>query len=141
MNSSMPIVIVVALLVVGAVAWLYLKQRRTRELRGRFGPEYDRVVDERGGSRRAEAELDRRARRIGHLSIRPLTSVERTRYSEKWHDQQAHFVDDPEGAVGEADHLIQEIMQVRGYPVGEFDQRAADLSVDHPEVVENYRIG
>ena len=139
MDTRTAVVIVVALLVVGVLAWTYLRQKRTATLRTRFGPEYEREVREQGGRERAEAELERRARRVERLAIQPLPAAERSRYSQMWKEQQARFVDDPPGAVGAADHLVEEVMAREGYPVGEFDQRAADISVDHPQVVENYR--
>jgi hypothetical protein len=139
MNEWTAVVIIVALLIVGAIAWMFLRQRRTGELRRHFGPEYDHELQTQGGRRRAEAELEARARRVKRLAIRPLPPAERTRYAEMWKDQQSRFVDDPTAAVDQADHLVEEVMQRRGYPVNEFEQQAADISVDHPQVVENYR--
>lgn len=139
MNQTTGIVLIVALVVVLAVAWMYFRSRRSRELRTHFGPEYDRLMHEKGSQGRAEAELAKREKRVNRLSIRPLPRDLTTRYAQKWNDEQAHFVDDPRAAVVEADHLVEEVMRERGYPVTEFDQRAADISVDHPHVVENYR--
>lgn len=140
MNTETAVVVIVALLVVGAVvAFLWKQQRRTHDLRDRFGPEYDRAIDERGGRSKAEAELRRRERRVERLSIRPLPPDRRARFTEEWNEQQARFVDEPKRAVVEADHLIEDVMKERGYPVSEFEQRAADISVDHPRVVDNYR--
>ena len=135
------IVIAAAIVVVALVVWQALKARRTRTLQDRFGPEYERAVDQTDDRREAEAELTERAKRRDELDIRPLTTASRTRYLEEWQRVQALFVDDPSGAVGEADSLIQSVMRERGYPVDDFDQRAADISVDHPEAVENYRQG
>jgi hypothetical protein len=132
------IVIVVAL---GVIGWLWARMRRTQHLQDRFGPEYARTVDEHGDSSTAEKELREREERRKQFDIRPLASESRTRYLERWKDVQARFVDDPAPAVGDADRLIGEVMRERGYPVDDFDQRASDLSVDYPEVVENYRAG
>lgn len=139
MNLSTAMVLVVGLVVVAAIAWMMLRRRHSRELRAHFGPEYDRLVEQRGKPSRAEAELDRRARRMARLSIRPLGRDAITRYAQEWNAQQTRFVDEPKAAVVEADHLVEEVMRERGYPVGEFEQRAADISVDHPQLVENYR--
>lgn len=114
--------------------------RRTSELRDRFGPEYDRVADDTN-KRGAEAELRNREERVEQFDIKPLPDESRERYQETWRDVQAQFVDDPRGAIGTADKLLKSVMAERGYPIEDFDQRAADLSVDHPEVVQNYREG
>lgn len=141
MNAWTAMVSVMALLVVGAIAWWYLRQRRSGELRSRFGPEYDHVMHEHGSRRVAEKELHDREKRIQRLSIRPLTPGERSHYAELWKMEQARFVDDPHEAIRKADRLVEEVMKLRGYPVSDFDQRAADVSVDHPHLVENYRSG
>ena len=133
------VIAIAAVVVVGLVVWTALRSRRTRTLREGFGPEYDRTVAEAPSKREAEAELDERRKRREELDIRPLSPGARERYVETWRETQARFVDDPAGAIGEADTLIQEVMRERGYPVENFDQRAADLSVDHPDVVSNYR--
>ena len=130
---------IVALIAV--VVWRALARRRTGRLQEQFGPEYDRTVDSADSRRKAEAELQAREERRRELEIRPLTEAARTRYVETWRITQAQFVDDPRGAVRSADSLIQSVMADRGYPVEDFDQRAADISVDHPQVVENYRDG
>lgn len=132
------LLIVGAAVVIGAAVWAYRK-RRSERLRARFGPEYDRVLAERGDRRRAEAELEARARRVQTLQIRDLDPRDRARFVDGWRSVQARFVDDPRGAVAQVDRLIRETMQACGYPVGSFDQCAADLSVTHPQVVENYR--
>jgi len=139
MNQTTAMVLIVGLVVVLAIAWMYFRQKRSKDLRAHFGPEYDRLVQEKGSQGRAEAELAERAARVKQFSIRPLPRDVSTRYAQKWNDQQTRFVDEPKAAVVEADHLVEEVMKERGYPVGEFDQRAADLSVDHPHLVENYR--
>ena len=131
------VIIVVAVVLIGI--WFTNRQRRTRELRERFGPEYDRAVDQYGDSGRANEALAARADRVEQLHIRPLSSDQSARYAESWRAVQARFVDDPEHAIDEADALVAEAMQARGYPMGDFEQRAADISVDHPQVVEHYR--
>ena len=132
--------VVVVLVIVAAVA-LYMRRRRntTTGLKNRFGPEYDRAVKQHGSERKAEAKLADRETRVDMLKIRDLDSTERERYLAQWQAVQSRFVDYPKGAVTEADELVSSLMQTRGYPVADFDQRAADISVDHPRVVENYR--
>src|SRR5262245_28571133 len=130
-----------AVLVIALVAWQLMTQQRTRKLRGEFGPEYERTVSSADSRREAEAELAERKKRRGSFDIRPLSTEERSRYTEEWQAVQSQFVDDPTGAVARADALIQGVMVDRGYPMEDFDQRAADVSVDHPRVVENYREG
>ena len=134
---------VTVILVVAALAWLYVRRRRTTtaELRQRFGPEYERAVQEHGSERQAEAQLADREKRVERLKIRDLDPTERERFSSQWTSLQSRFVDDPKGAVTEADALVSLMMEARGYPVADFHQRAADLSVDHPRVVANYRSG
>jgi hypothetical protein len=117
------------------------RHERSSQLRDRFGPEYDRVAGSTGSKSDAEAELEERAERRDQLGIRPLPEGSRERYLEWWRTVQAQFVDDPKGAIGAADQLIQSVMAERGYPVENFDQRADDLSVDHPDLVQNYRHG
>jgi hypothetical protein len=134
------LVLVVLALVVGAgAAWFFLERRRTQRLRRRFGPEYEHSVHAIGSRRKAEKELEHREERIQHLDIRLLEPAESDRFLEEWRGVQGRFVDNPAGAVAEADRLVAEVMRARGYPVTDFDQRAADISVDHPRVVENYR--
>jgi hypothetical protein len=129
-------VIVVLLAVVGVLVY---RQRRSAQLREGFGPEYDRVVSERGDQRAAEAELRERRERRRSYDIKPLSADARDRYAERWRETQAKFVDHPASALTDADDLVGEVMRERGYPVEDFDQQAADVSVDHPEVVEHYR--
>ena len=132
------VVIAVAVVVVLAVVlWQALDRRRTSKLQNRFGPEYDRTVGTAESRRDAEAELQAREERREQLDIHPLSQAARDRYTETWRVTQARFVDDPRGAVAAADSLIQSVMAERGYPVEDFEQRAADVSVDHPQVVEN----
>jgi FtsZ-interacting cell division protein ZipA len=136
-------IVIVAIVVIALIvaAFVVARQRRSQQLQEGFGPEYERTVEERGGDRReAEAELRERARRRKEFDIRPLEPAARDRYAERWRAAQRRFVDQPGPAVGEADALVMEVMRDRGYPVAdEFEQRAADVSVDHPEVVEHYR--
>ena len=136
------LLIVLALVAVLIVAGVLLFQRRRSEhLKSRFGPEYDHEVEEKGSRGKAEAELARREKRVEKLHIVPLEPAARQQFTERWTDVQAKFVDDPVRAVAYADALLAEVMSARGYPVGDFDQRAGDISVDHPKVVEHYRAG
>jgi hypothetical protein len=121
------------------VVWRALRTRRTQTLKDTFGREYDRTVEQAGGQRDAERELRERQKRHDELELKPLSPEARTRYANQWQDTQIRFVDDPKGAVAEADTLVQEVMNDRGYPVDDFDQRAADISVEHPDLVERYR--
>jgi len=140
MSIAAIVIIVAAVAIVGAAAWYVALQRRhTDELRTRYGTEYSRTVSELGSERSAQRELDRRQERVEALEIRPLLPEQRTRFSQEWRNVQSLFVDDPGGAISRADGLVEEVMKVRGYPVSDFDQRAADLSVHHARVVENYR--
>jgi hypothetical protein len=133
------IVVAAAVVVIGAIAWSAARARRRKGLQERFGSEYDRTVADAPNRREAEANLSERERRREQLDIRPLDQSSRDRYASEWQNTQARFVDDPEAAVGEADRLIQRVMLERGYPVDDFEQRADDLSVDHPDVISNYR--
>jgi hypothetical protein len=140
MDTRVVIVLVVALIAaIGVAAWLYLQKRRSDGLRQSFGPEYDRARADHPDQRSTERALEERQERVEQLHIRALSSDERDRFAERWRSAQAQFVDDPAGATRVADALIGEIMQAQGYPVGDFEQRAADISVDHPRVVEHYR--
>src|SRR5271163_314947 len=131
----------VVILIIALVAWFYVRKRRstTAGLRQKFGPEYDRAVLTHGSERKAEAKLVDREERVDKLKIRDLDLGEREHFSKQWQSVQSRFVDSPKGAVAEADDLVSSVMKARGYPVSDFDQRAADISVDHPRVVENYR--
>jgi hypothetical protein len=129
----------VVVIVVLGVLMSALRTRRTRSLQGRFGREYDRTVDKAGGRREAEQELKEREQRHDELELRPLPQDARERYQQQWQTTQGRFVDDPTGAVSEADELVQRVMRDRGYPVDDFEQRAADISVEHPDLVERYR--
>ena len=140
-TTQVAIVIAVAVLAVaGIVVWLLMRKHRTQRLRAQFGgAEYTRAVEEGGSRRKAEAALDGRAERVKGLHIRPLAAGDRARFVESWGRVQARFVDGPGGAVTDADQLLGDVMSTRGYPVSDFEQRAADISVDHPSVLENYR--
>ena len=144
MNPTLISLGVAVILVVAVLAWLYVQRRRrttTAGLRQRFGREYELAVGEQGSKRRAEAQLEAREKRVEKLTIRDLDPVERAHFSDRWRALQSRFVDDPKGVVTEADTLVSLLMQTRGYPLADFQQRAADISVDHPRVVANYRSG
>lgn len=136
--TQIAIIVAIIVLVVGAII-VFVQRRRTEKLRTRFGPEYERSIAESGDRRRAEAQLEKRAERVEKYHLRPLGAEDRSRFTEQWDRVQAHFVDAPAGAVAEADQLLGDIMATCGYPMGDFEQRAADISVDHPVVVQNYR--
>jgi hypothetical protein len=135
------LIAVAVVVVLAVIVWQALARRRTGRLQEQFGPEYNRMVTDADSKRDAEAELKAREERRQELEIRPLSQAAHDRYVETWQSVQSQFVDDPRGAVARADDLIQSVMAERGYPVEDFDQRAADISVDHPRVVENYREG
>lgn len=142
MDQNRLILIVIVVIVVAAIAafaFVTSRKRRSLKLRERFGPEYDRVVKQEGDERKAEGVLEFREKRREKFKLRPLSAGDRSSFGVRWKEVQARFVDDPRGAVTVADSLVTDVMQARGYPIGEFDQRAADISVDHPLVVENYR--
>jgi hypothetical protein len=134
------VLIIVLLIALVAAGVVIARQRRSQQLQEGFGPEYGRTLADRGDRRDAESELRERRERHDKLEIRELEPEARERYSERWRGAQRTFVDQPAAAVGEADALVSEVMSERGYPVEEdFDRRAADISVEHPVVVENYR--
>jgi hypothetical protein len=135
------VIAIAAIVVIGLLAYVASRERRRKQLREGFGPEYERVVSEAPSQREAEAELVERRKRHEEFDLRPLGEEERRRYVREWDTVQARFVDDPGGAIGEADDLIQQVMRDRGYPVEDFEQRADDLSVEHPQFVEHYRAG
>jgi hypothetical protein len=126
-------------LVIGVVAWLVMQKQRSLKLKQRFGPEYERALTDFGGRTRAEAELMKREQRVARLNIVPLTPADALRFSQAWSALQGRFIDNPKGVVAQADHLVRELMEKRGYPMGDFERRAADISVDHPGVVATYR--
>ena len=138
-TNTLILAIVLIALAVAAVTWLVVQKQKSTKLRRRFGPEYDRAIKEYGGRTKAEAELNKREQRVAGLNIIPITAAEAARFSNAWSSLQSRFVDDPKGVVPEADLLVRELMIKRGYPMGDFELRAADISVDHPSVVKNYR--
>jgi nitrogen fixation-related uncharacterized protein len=141
-NTTVVILTVVVAVILVALGWvLLLWRRRSQRLQEQFGPEYKHAVRQYGDAHKAEAELAARETRVRKLKIRSLTHEEQSRFAEMWRRTQASFVDEPSKAIAEADGLIKEVMQTRGYPVGDFDRRAADISVDYPSVVTNYRAG
>jgi hypothetical protein len=141
--STTQIAIVIAVVVIAAVGigiLLFARKRRTARLRTQFGgAEYTRAVKEGGSQRKAEAALDKRSDRVEALHIRALGAGDRARFVDSWRRVQARFVDGPGGAVTDADQLLGDVMSTRGYPMSNFEQRAADISVDYPLVLENYR--
>jgi hypothetical protein len=139
MDTWVVVLIVLAVLVVLGLVYMATRQKRSEALKGRFGPEYERAVEETGDRKEAERDLRAREERREKLQIRDLDPAARERYTGTWRETQARFVDQPQQAVQEADALVILVMRDRGYPVDDFEQRAADVSVDHPHVVDNYR--
>jgi len=141
MTTELIIVFVgIALILIGLGVWYFARRKTTERLRERFGPEYDKTVSTHHNQQRAEAELSKREERVGKFNIVALPRDERVRYQENWLLVQSRFVDQPESALAEANSLVQEVMQRCGYPLmTDFEQSAADISVDHPHVVENFR--
>jgi len=137
-GAIVALVAIIAVVVVGLVIWSIYRRRRTQTLKQQFGPEYQQAV-ESYGSRKAERELEARQKRVKTFDLRPLTPEQQQRFGASWKDVQARFVDNPSAAVNEADALVKEVMQARGYPMVDFEQRSADISVDHPHVVSHYR--
>ena len=138
-TQTLALIIAVAVILVAAIGWLVYSNAQSRRLRERFGPEYDATVSRLGSKAKAEAELKRREKRVASFEIVPLAPAEATRFSQAWTRLQGSFVDDPKGVLIEADRLVRELLLKRGYPVADFELRAADISVDHPVVVNNYR--
>jgi hypothetical protein len=139
MDAGLLVVILIVLALLVVLALVAGRQRRSRRLRERFGPEYDRTVADAGDRKEAESRLEERTARRQGLDIVPLDPADRARYVEAWRLTQARFVDEPAEATREADGLITAVMRDRGYPIDDFEQRAADVSVDHPQVVDDYR--
>jgi uncharacterized membrane protein len=138
-RTLIAIVIVVAVIVIAAIVIAAYRKRRSQHLKQHFGAEYDRAVVERGDATKAELELITREKRVQGFSIKALSRETRNRFAEEWNLIQNRFVDDPAIAVSEADSLVNRVMAARGYPMTDFDQRAADVSVSYPELVQNYR--
>lgn len=132
--------LVIVIAVVAVFLFLYTKKQRTSKLKGRYGEEYDRTVQTLGNQRKAEEELAAREKRVEQFEIHSLTAEQKGRFTDSWRIVQARFVDQPSQAVREADDLVKEVMGARGYPITDFEQRAADISVHHPRVVGNYRV-
>jgi LPXTG-motif cell wall-anchored protein len=130
---------VVVIALIALAAWFFYQKKQSHRLKQRFGPEYGRTVDDLGSRTKAESELKAREKRVEHLDILPLTPSEAARFSQAWNALQGRFIDNPKGVVVQADQLVRELMLKRGYPMGDFERRAADISVDHPAVVDHYR--
>jgi hypothetical protein len=141
LNTTTTIIaVVLILLITGAIlAPIFSRRKRSERLHGHFGPEYDHTVETLGDEKKAQAELEGRQKHIASLDIQSLSAKERERYMADWSAVQSKFVDDPGQAIIDADQLIMEVMQLRAYPVSDFEQRAADISVNYPELVSNYR--
>jgi len=136
-----PVIFTVVLIVLAlaVLAWIFVKRRQSDRLQQRFGSEYGRTVSELGGRTKAESDLKEREKRVARLNIVPLAPAEAARFTHTWNGLQGRFIDNPKGVVAEADHLVTELMLKRGYPMGDFERRAADISVDYPGVVAAYR--
>lgn len=139
MNTTAILLLVVIVVVFGVVLLIFLGRRRSAALRQKFGSEIRRSAGEFGDERKAEAELAAREKGVRKLNIRALTPEEQARFADSWRKAQARFVDEPSQAAADADVLVKKLMQTRGYPVGDFEERAVDISVDHPEIVSKYR--
>jgi hypothetical protein len=143
MDKTIIIVIAGALVAVAAIVaafWMFLRKQQTGRLQSRFGPEYDRLAAIEGGRGRTEKTLQEREKRVEKLNLVALSPEDRDRFAGAWQLEQAGFVDSPQAAVANADKLVTEVIKARGYPMGDFEQQAADISVDHSRVITNYRI-
>lgn len=138
-TAGIVVLVIVLLVVLFAAGWFFGGQARSRRLRNRFGPEYDRRVEEADNRRLAERELAEREKRHARLTLKPLSDGARARYTARWTEVQEQFVDEPTDAVAEADELVHDVMRERGYPMDGFEQQAADLSVEHAGAVSGYR--
>ena len=130
---------VLVLALIALAAWVFYQKKQSHRLQEQFGPEYGRTVDELGSRTKAESELKAREKRVERFTIIPLSPSEAARFSQAWADLQGRFVDNPKGVVIQADQLVRELMLKRGYPMADFEHRAADISVDYPAVVDHYR--
>ncbi len=142
LGLTTPVLVIIAFLILAILVlltWTTNQRRHSEMLRERFGPEYNRTVEQLGDRRKAEQELETRAKQVKALEIHPLSAEQRTAFAQRWRDTQSRFVDDPSGAVHEADRLVTEVMRARGYPTESFELRTALVSVEHAGVVENYR--
>jgi hypothetical protein len=143
MNTTTYIIIAVVLVLVilGVIlATIFAPRQRSKRYQNKFGPDYDHTVKSMGNEKKAQTEMDERQKHVDTLNIRPLSLSEREHYLTEWKVVQTKFIDQPGQATVEADHLIMEVMQIRNYPVSDFEQRAADLSINYPELVSNYRL-
>jgi hypothetical protein len=138
-RTWMILTVVAVLALIAVAAWVFYQKKQSHSLQQRFGPEYGRTVGELGSRTKAESELKAREKRVEHLNIVLLSPADAVRFSQAWKVLQGRFVDNPKGVVVQADQLVREVMEKRGYPMGDFDRRAADISVDHPAVVDHYR--
>jgi hypothetical protein len=139
MTATGIVLIVIAVAVIAVLGWYLMRERRSKQLRSKFGPEYEFAMREFGDRNRAENALSNRQKRREKIHVRPLSHEEHDRFAGEWHNVQARFVDDPPGSIEEADRLVTNVMRTRGYPMAQFEHRAEDLSVDYPHVVRNYR--
>lgn len=139
LTDEQMLIALIAILAILVLLWMWTRSRQSRQLKSQFGPEYERTVHEVGDERKAEAVLADRQKRVAAYTVKPLPGDMRDHFVETWRQVQARFVDDPKYAVTRADDLLGEVMMARGYPMADFDHRAEDLSVDHPEIVQNYR--
>jgi hypothetical protein len=138
-TTNILILVIVAMVVLGALSLTMASQKKTKQLHGQFKPEYDLTVKTMGGDKQAQVELNERQKHVDGMEIHPLSITDSERYSTEWAAMQSKFVDAPGQAVMEADRLTIEVLQARGYPVSDFDQRAADISIKYPADVTNYR--
>lgn len=140
MSTTAVIIVVAVVIALAALGWFLYHRWRSKELRARFGPEYSRVVNQYGNEGKAEDALAARTRRMEKIHIRRLSREDHQRFADQWQTVQRNFVDDPAGAIQRADALVGEVMRAEGYPMANFEHRAEDISVDHPEVVQKYRL-
>jgi hypothetical protein len=139
MSSTTAILLIIVIVAVAVAAWALIERKKTLRLKGKYGPEYDRLADQQRSARGAEKILEEREARVSKYHIRSLLPEERSRFAAEWRSVQELFVDDPRRSVSEADRLINQVLAARGYPMGQFEEHAADLSVQYPLVVESYR--
>jgi hypothetical protein len=140
LNNQGPVIAaVIVLVLVALAAWLWSRRKQSERLVQRFGPEYERTLHEHGDRTKAEAELRSREKRVEKLRIVPLSAADARQFAQSWRELQGRFIDNPKGVLLDADRLVRELMLRRGYPMGDFERRAADISVDHPSVVDHYR--
>jgi hypothetical protein len=140
MDTATIIILVFAIVILAALIYLLFERQRMGKVKAKFGPEYDRVVSEEGTPRHAVQVLEEREKRVEKYNIRALSQEECMRFAAKWRSVQEHFVDDPKSAVWDADRLVNEALQTKGYPMSDFEHQAADISVNHPRVVDEFRM-